>query len=177
MQAELYNSVAQLLTYPGEDYLERVRTCAALSHDLAAFAEAIAPLSAIEMQELFTRTFDLNPLCCLEIGWHLFGENYERGTLMVRMRQELRRYGLEESTELPDHLCHVLRLLARMEAERAGDFAAACVLPALEKMLTAFQGKENPFERLLLATRELVRGDFPEIRWLQEPIAALRVLS
>lgn len=177
MQAETYKSLAALLTYPREDYKQRVQACEGLDAEIAEFRAAIARSSTVELQELFTRTFDLNPLCCLEIGWHLFGENYERGTLMVRMRQELRRYRLEESSELPDHLAHVLRLLASMEPERASDFAGACVLPALEKMLAAFQGKGNPFERLLVAVRRLVRSDFPEIPLLQDPAPVLRVLS
>ena len=176
MQPELYNSLAGLLTYPAEDYQARIQECEGLDPDFADFRAAIARLSLADLQELFTRTFDLNPLCCLEIGWHLFGENYERGTLMVRMRQELRRYGLAESTELPDHLSHVLRLLARMEPERAADFAGACVLPALEKMLAAFERKDNPFERLLAAICRLVRSEFPDIPVCQ-PAPALRVLS
>lgn len=177
MQVEMYNALAELLTYPGEDYRARVRACEGWDAGLAGFQQTIAPLPTIEVQELFTRTFDLNPLCCLEIGWHLFGDNYERGTLLVRMRQELRRYGLEESSELPDHLSHVLRLLAHMEPERASDFAGACVLPALGKMLTAIQGKGNPFEHLLLSVQTLVCDDFPEIPLPQEPEPVLRVLS
>ena len=49
------------------------------------------------MQELFTRTFDINPACASR-GGHLFGEEY-RGAL--RPDAELRRLGLEESAELP----------------------------------------------------------------------------
>ena len=177
MQAELYNWLAGLLTYPGNDYPALVQQCEPRQPALAAFEADIALLSTAELQELFTRTFDLNPLCCLEIGWHLFGENHERGALMVRLRQELRRHGLAESTELPDHLSLVLRLLAHMEPERAGDFAGACVLPALEKMLAAFADKGNAFQKLLLAVRDLVRGDFPEILFSQAPAPVLRVLS
>jgi nitrate reductase delta subunit len=141
--------LAELVKYPEAGYHEHVTECRralAEAHPAVApllddFARAIAPLSTEDLQELFTRTFDLNPVCSLEIGWHLFGENYDRGALLVKMRQELRRYGLAESAELPDHLTHALVLLGRMEPERAQEFATACVLPALEKMLAAFAGK------------------------------------
>lgn len=177
MQAERYNALADLFNYPGEEYWVRVQECEHLEPGIAQFHTAIAPLRHAELQELFTRTFDLNPLCCLEIGWHLFGENYDRGALLVRLRQELRLYGVAESSELPDHLSQVLRLLARMEPERARDFVGACVLPALEKMLTAFSGAENPFQSLLLAVRQVMRGDYPEMLLSQEPAPVLRVLS
>lgn len=164
----LYHAVAILLSYPEEDYPQRVEAGVRLATPecrelLEQFADSIQGLGTWELQELFTRTFDMNPVCSLELGWHLFGENYERGLLLVRMREELRRFGIQESTELPDHLTHVLDLLGHMDHETGADFAAACVLPALEKMLDAIRGKENPFESVLLAVQAFLRAQFPEI--------------
>lgn len=166
--AAIYNALVALLTYPEADYPQRIEASVQVAPQecrgqLETFAAQMRGLRTDQLQELFTQTLDLNPVCSLELGWHLFGENYERGLLMVRMREELRRYGLEESTELPDHLTHVLRLVERMEHEAAADFVAACVLPALEKMLQAMRGKENPFENVLLAVRSLLHSQFPEI--------------
>ena len=93
-----------------------------------------------ELQELYAATFDLDPHCSLEVGWHLFGENYERGEFLVKMRVELRRLGVGESTELPDHLTHALAALGRMEPQEAAEFATACLFPALDKMCAATAG-------------------------------------
>ena len=41
---------------------------------LREFAQAWADLTPEQQQELFVRTFDLNPLCSLEVGWQLYGE-------------------------------------------------------------------------------------------------------
>ena len=166
--AAIYSALVDLLTYPEADYPQRIETSLGAAPEecrgqLEQFATRMRGLRTDQLQELFTQTFDLNPVCSLELGWHLFGENYERGLLMVRMREELRRHGLEESTELPDHLTHVLQLVGRMEHEQAADFVAACVLPAIEKMLTALRDKDNPFEKVLLAVRDLLRNEFPEI--------------
>jgi nitrate reductase delta subunit len=166
--APIYSALVALLTYPEADYPQRIEASVQVAPEecrrpLEQFAAQMRGLATDELQELFTRTFDLNPMCSLELGWHLFGENYERGLLMVRLREELRRYELEESTELPDHLTHVLRLVERMEHETAADFVAACVLPALEKMLQAMRDQKNPFENVLLAIRSLLRRQFPEI--------------
>jgi nitrate reductase delta subunit len=158
---ELYDLLAGLATYPEEEYaarLQRARELVAAdiseaAHWLERFAELIDPLSATELEELFTRTFDLNPVCCLELGWHLFGENYERGEFMVAMRGQLRRFGLQESAELPDHLSHVLRVLGRLPVTEADLLLRRSVLPALEKMLAGLSASGNPFMYLLEAIR------------------------
>lgn len=178
----IYDALAELLTYPGQDYLQRAEECRrAVPRELAPlledFVQRMRGLSEEELQELFTQTFDLNPLCSLELGWHLFGENYERGLLLVRMRQELRRQGLEESTELPDHLTHVLRLMGRMQTEKAADFAVACVVPVLDKMLAAFAGKNSPFENLLQAARRLIVLEHPFLPEQPQDQPLLRVLA
>src|SRR3972149_5384978 len=84
-----------------------------------------------ELEESFTRTFDLNPVCCLEVGWQLYGEDYNRGSFMVEMRQRIRSHGITETLELPDHLSNLLPLLGRMEPQEAGPLCASFVLSAL----------------------------------------------
>jgi nitrate reductase molybdenum cofactor assembly chaperone NarJ/NarW len=180
----IFEMLADLLRYPGEDYLPHVADCArvlAAGHpDAARLLEELAArlegLTVERMQERFIESFDLSPVCSLEMGWHLFGENYDRGTLLVKMRQELRRYGLLESTELPDHLTHALALLGRMEPERAEEFAGACVLPALEKMLQALEGKENPMENIVQAIARVLRSRYPQFVEAAAEASPLRVL-
>lgn len=162
--ANEFELLAGLLRYPTESYAsEAVRSCDVLAagdpkvaKPLAEFIEQTRGLSLEDLQVLYTTTFDLDPVCSLEVGWHLFGENYERGEFLVRMRGELRRLGVKESTELPDHLSHVLEALGRMEPEEAADFAAACLFPALDKMSAGIKGKSNPFENVLLAASRLL---------------------
>jgi nitrate reductase delta subunit len=157
----IYDALAGLLTYPGEDYRQRIAHCRkvlaaeqreALSW-LDRFDTATEDLSPTQMEELFTQTFDLNPVCSLEVGWHLYGENYSRGEFLVTMRQHLRAYHLPESTELPDHLTHVLAVVCRMKLAEADTFITTLVLPAVEKMLAGLSGKDCPFESLLQAVR------------------------
>ena len=123
-------------------------------------------------------TFDLNPVCSLELGWHLFGENYDRGLLLVKMRTLLRRYGIAEQGELPDHLAYALRLIARMSDEEGAEFAAAIVLPALGKMLDPFKDKKNPYEHVLQAIKTELRSLCPDVPIFipqEEPV--LRILD
>lgn len=164
MDAELFAALGALLAYPDAGWPERARACRlrlAARHEsaagrLAEFLEAVRELSVEDLQELYTRTFDLNPVAALEVGWHLYGESYERGRFLVRTRQMLRETGIPETTELPDHLTCLLPALGRLEPEMAGPFAASYVLPALQRMLAALAGKDNPYEKALAAVERIV---------------------
>jgi nitrate reductase delta subunit len=179
----LLEALARLLTYPGKDYRERVAFAAEGAEGptaalLGDFTAAIAGLDEVQLQELYTITFDLNPTCSLEAGWHIFGENYDRGMLMARIRELMRRHGITETGELPDHLVHVLPLLASMDPENAADFAGAVVLPALAKMLGAFKEKSNPYEHVMRAVELSVRRlcpDAPDFSAQPEPL--LKILE
>ena len=161
--------LAALLRYPGEGYRDAAELCfEALSDNypeaallLGEFLERTRDCAVEDLQALYTATFDLDPKCALEVGWHLFGENYERGEFLVKMRVELRRLGIAESTELPDHITHALEALGRMEPEEAEEFATACLFPALDKMCAGLQGDSNPFETVLLAVVRIFEHRFP----------------
>lgn len=180
MRRSTYESMAAVLTYPGPDYSAAMEALleqlpAECSAHASPCVDVIRALSPTAQQELFTQTFDLNPVCSLELGWHLFGENYERGLLLVRLRRELRAAEILEHGELPDHLTYALQLLPRMEHERAEDFVTAIILPSLVKMIQAIRGKNNPYEQLLQSLAILFRLDFPNIPF-PEPRVELPVL-
>jgi len=157
--------LASLLAYPRPGYRERAEECArelAGEHPgtegfLRPFMEMVRETTPTGLEELYTATFDINPVCCLEVGWQLFGEEYERGAFLVRMRHLLAECGVPESTELPDHLEHVLAAMERLPLERARELAGSAVLPALGKMLKGLEGKANPFENVLKAVEAVVR--------------------
>jgi nitrate reductase molybdenum cofactor assembly chaperone NarJ/NarW len=173
----IYGQLAPLFEYPGEDYHFRASECLdrmklqpgstpgdpqpPSTRLLEEFCAAIESLSIDELQELFTRTFDLNPACTLEIGWHLYGEEYQRGEFLVKMRYQLRERGIEESAELPDHLTHALQLLDRMEPGEASEFGSHCLLPALDKMRAGWRKDHNAFWSLLESAFALLQSRYP----------------
>jgi len=162
--AEKYDGLAGLFHYPTTGFREDAEHCRLLlsvnepaaGEMIGAFAGETADLSLAQMEELFTRTFDLNPECCLEVGWQLFGEKYNRGSFLVWMREQLKSHGLAEEVELPDHLTYVLMLLGRMERAEADRFATEAVLPAMDRMLGGMKDKGNSFEKVVRAAQSVL---------------------
>lgn len=161
----IYDILGQLLIYPTED-ISRIATECRESFQTSApeaasavegFGEYVEKSTLAAMQEAYTRTFEINPVCALEVGWQLFGERYERGTFIVKMRQTLRSLDLPESTELPDHLSHVLQALDRLNPDEAAEFAGLFVAPAVEKMIEGFKDNSNIY-------RDVLSGILCEVR-------------
>ena len=154
---DVYGALASALTYPGAGFEAAIdESLGALDGvDEAArkgfecWAERMREMSPEEREEVYSRTFDLSPKCTLELGWHLFGESYDRGTFLVWMRDKLSGFSLEETTDLPDHVRHVLPVLGRLRLADADKFSRACVLPAMETIREGLKGMDSPYESLL----------------------------
>lgn len=144
---------SDLLRYPGRErsvelasWIERL--IAAEPDTLAHLAPLLAfahSASGGELEELFVRTFENNKERALELGWHLYGENYARGSFMARMRGLLRDLGIKETIELPDHISHILMVLAQGDEALGRALARGVVLPALEKIEQGFTDQNNPY--------------------------------
>ncbi len=141
-----YEQLAALLDYPGEDYPGRVSsTCRFLESryplaaaELDAFAKAL-PSELDEVHEIFTRSFDVQSITTLGVGYVMFGDDYKRGELLVNLSREHDEAGLDCGTELPDHLPNVLRLIARwQDRELVLEFVEEILHPALEMMIAEF---------------------------------------
>ena len=147
-----YELLAGLFIYPqNESYSKKINDIHEhLSATLPEAAEAMNPFIEFmadstfqEMQELFLRSFDVQAITTLDIGFTLFGEDYKRGQLLVNLNKEHREVENNCETELSDHLPNVLRLLPKMKDETMrSEIATRLVIPALEKMIGEFDNKK-----------------------------------
>lgn len=160
-RSEIYDCLSDLLAYPADAINERSARCVRLLTEsdspalpcLKKFSDYVESSGVDRLQELYTRTFEINPVTALEVGWHLYGERYERGEFLVKMRQMLRDLDLKESSELPDHLTQALKALGRLEKDDAELFAGRYVLPAIDKMISGFKGKESAYADVIEGIR------------------------
>jgi nitrate reductase molybdenum cofactor assembly chaperone len=167
----LYEILGSLLEYPGEDWNSRVERCKqwlAIQDPEAAvpfvgFRRKVRKLPIEKLQELYTQTFDLNPVCTLDIGYHLFGENYKRGELLARLRGTEAPYELGQANQLPDYLPVLLRLLVKLDdAELRHSLIAELLIPALDKMIQALGQTDNPFRDLIEVINLVLKDEVPE---------------
>lgn len=149
---------AELLEYPDNIHPSKIATCSS-ADELSTFINAVSPFSLSQVQELYTRTFDLNPVCALEIGYHLFGENYKRGEFLANLRETEAPFDLGQRDQLPDYLPVLLRLLRKLtDEELKTSLIAECMLPAIAKMLKSFKDNDNPYRYLLRALQNTLLG-------------------
>lgn len=174
--SEVYERLATLLEYPDEDWATRSASArSAGDTSLGEFIAAVEPLSMSGLQELYTRTFDLNPSCALEIGYHLFGENYKRGEFLAHLRQTEAPFALGQDQQLPDYLPVLLRLLVKLEDEELrGSLIVECLIPGIEKMLASFKESDNPYRLLLAAVRSTLQTEAGLDRAEPQPRLAMR---
>ncbi len=150
---DIYQTLADLLEYPNSNWDSKMSACAD-NDALIEFRSGIATLALSDLQELYTRTFDLNPVCALEIGYHLFGENYKRGEFLASLRMTEAPFDLGQEHQLPDYLPVVLRLLNQLDdQELRASLISECLIPALEKMLKPLSESENPYRHLIEAVK------------------------
>jgi nitrate reductase assembly molybdenum cofactor insertion protein NarJ len=151
---EVYASLATLFVYPDSEY--RVRTRQVVEEITKLFPAATESLSRFygnlpeltgegaeerlnSFQELYARSFEVQPITTLDLGYVCFGDDYKRGELMVNLIRVQRRYGVETGTELSDHLPNVLKLLSVWdEEEMVEELIQQIVWPALDSIIGEF---------------------------------------
>ncbi len=142
-----YELLAPLFEYPGTDFSEKVREIkeyldgryADAAAELGRFADLLPADDLEAMQELFTRSFDVQAATTLDIGYVLFGDDYKRGILLANLNREHRNASIDTGTELGDYIPNLLRLMAVIEDEEVlHDLAYAILGPALLEMIGEF---------------------------------------
>jgi nitrate reductase molybdenum cofactor assembly chaperone NarJ/NarW len=169
--AEPLDALAALVDYPDAALLSRVRAglagLSAMSPEAATalgrFADAIAGVPIAELQERYTGTFDLDPACALDVGWHLFGDAHDRGAFMAAVREELERAGVPAAPQLPDHLTCLVRLVAREQPARAAELAAL-IAPAIDTVQRALARRQSPYVHVLAALHAVIAEIAAEAR-------------
>ncbi len=152
--------LADVLAYPAADTASRAAECAerlealhpAGAARLARFAAFARAAGLGELEEAYSRAFDLAPLCSPYVGDQLFGASRERSLLLAGLRELARQAGLAEGRELPDHVTEVLRLVAAaIPADVRADLVTEGLVPALRKMLAALEEARHPWADVLAA--------------------------
>jgi nitrate reductase molybdenum cofactor assembly chaperone NarJ/NarW len=166
---ETFRLFAGLLEYPTADLDRQARECYDLlspagspaAVPLQSFCRQVRETSPARLEELYTRTFDLQAVCSPYVGYQLFGESYKRGMFMARLNEGYRERGFSAGSELPDHVAVVLRFLALgAEDEFSRALQAEGLVPALAKMAQALRcPSDNPYAEVIDALALILGGE------------------
>jgi len=146
MKRDHYLTLSRLFEYPDESYYSLIPKLISelatdhpdASKELEAFSKLL-PNDIYGLQEIYTKSFEVQAVTSLEIGYLLYGDDYTRGEVMVGLNQEHRAVGNELGTELSDHLSNVLRLLPKMQDEKViHELVTMMIGPAVEVMMKEY---------------------------------------
>lgn len=143
-----YIAFADLLRYPNRNYSKRANICLAILEEyypdaaieLKPFVDYMSVHTQDEREELYTRTFDVQPICYLDLGFVIFGEDYKRGAFLLHMQEEQLRAGNDCGTDLSDNICNILTLYTKTKDQALLDeLTIKILIPGLEKMIAEFK--------------------------------------
>lgn len=192
--------LAGLTDFPLEGFAEKVKEIQLLLDGqyqelgiaLEPFTEFVRFASLDDMQELHTRTFEVQAITTLDLGYLLFGDDYKRAELLVNLSREHTTFGNDCGYELADHLPNVIRLIAKMpDEEIRHELVEKLICPGLKKMIDEFDplslGKKNEvyirhhktliempreygtlYQRPLIVLLEVIKQDFGLINPAEE---------
>ncbi len=143
-----YSKISDLFVFPQkEDYVDNVKDIQQYLSEviphvgemLRPFTDVIGKVSKKELEDLYLRSFEVQSITTLDIGYVVFGDDYKRGELLVNLNKEHKTYGIDCGDELADNLSNVLKLLNAIEdSELLDDLVNKIVAPALTKMIQGF---------------------------------------
>ncbi|MFN8657399.1 MAG: molecular chaperone TorD family protein [Candidatus Obscuribacterales bacterium] len=158
---------APLLIYPDDtykkhalDWQKAVGMYYVTAGDLLEkFNQEISKLTTSDLEEIFTRTFDMAPVCVPYISAHIFGdENYERGKLMSGLLDRYSEIGFDYGREMPDHVAVVLRFAGQCQDDELQELIEYVLSEPIKQMADSLSGSDNPYQWLLLSILEILRA-------------------
>ena len=117
-----------------------------------------------QMEEVYTRTFDLQAICHPYIGYHLFGNGGQRGMFMAGLREHYNASGFSTGNELPDRLSTMLRFIPNCTKAEREELISECLVPAVKKMVSGFEDGSNPYRGVLQALLLVLQKESEDFR-------------
>lgn len=143
-----YIIFADLLRYPDKKYPEIAKACICMlqekypemAEELKPFVDYVCTHTQDEYEELYTKTFDVQPICYLDLGYVIFGEDYKRGAFLLHMQEEQIEAKNDCGTDLSDNISNVLTLYTKTNKQAMLDeLSVKILIPGLEKMISEFK--------------------------------------
>ncbi len=197
-----YSAIADIFRYPEKDtYKHLVNNLGNILSDkyptaykeILPFIEYVNNNDFYTVEEIFTKTFHIQSICYLDIGYVLFGEDYKRGEFLVQMKKEQEMANNDCGTELADNLPNVLKLVTLIKDQQfLNELSVRILIPTIKKMLDEFEASRialkdkvrkkkqkvillennkdiNIYQNVLIALSNILTTDFSSVSY-NDPI-------
>jgi len=146
MNLNHYNTISRLFDYPEDDYYDVVaEAITSLSNNypeakkkLEEFLKLL-PMQLSEVQELYSKSFEVQAVTSLDVGYVLYGDDYQRGIILVKLNEEHDKVNNDCGRELGDFLPNLLRLLPKIADKNVtSEMVSMLIAPSVEKMIDEY---------------------------------------
>ncbi len=150
-----YELLSVLFAFPKEGFtgyvlkvqdflLEHYPECA---KELEDFVDYVQKNNLLDQQEIYVRSFEVQAITTIDLGYVLFGEDYKRGALLVNLNREMREAGIDTNGELSDHLPFVLELISKIEDDEfRAELVKRILAPAVKLIIDEFGEKKMEYK-------------------------------
>lgn len=168
-----FRLLSLLLLYPDEKFLSKTDEIREISdrffgkepgEKLEAFLEYLESHRLLELQEIYSATFDLTPVTCLNLTYHRWGDGKERGSALARFREVYADSGfIQETGELPDYLPMVLEFLSFCSGQWHADIKKEYG-ESVKTIRERLKKQDNPYAGLFEIVTDLFKKCEPGIQ-------------
>ncbi len=164
-----YRTLADIFRYPDENLSSRMEEFQSLvleqfpeqKENVSRILDTFNSKSVRKQQEYYLKTFDVQAVCSLDIGYVLFGEDYKRAQLLVNLQTEHKAAGVDCGSELGDHLPNVLALLSKTnDPDFAEELGFIITSQSVRFMITKFKNVDNIYKDMLEILLVFLQNDF-----------------
>ena len=165
-EQRLCKLLAFLLDYPTSSWREDLVGLGAVVEEvtdvrhrqpLQEFLTYAGDTSSIELQEIYTQAFDLDPAGSLHLTYHLMGDSEDRGKALARLLWIYHHEGYDAPIgELPDYLPMILEFLTLCPDPADAAPLWSC-LGALAGLAERLKNQNHPYAGLMGLAAEIIQ--------------------
>ena len=162
---DICRQFAALLSYPDAEIRNTAHSCQQLLNEnrpeatpqLQGFLDLLETASQSKVEEMFTSTFDLQPLSHPYVGYQLCGESQQRTMFLMKLQEIYRQHDYNAGSELTDHISQVLHFIGITSDQNCRqELIDDGLLPALDKIIPAIENDDHPYTGLLKALKSFL---------------------
>ncbi len=166
---KIYIYMADLFRYPTANIINQLQRVSemliqrdVLFHTkFLAFHNFFNKKTITELEEYYIKTFDVQAICHLDIGYIIFGDDAKRGRFLYHVKEEQEKIGNDCGTDLADFLPNILTLFSKTtDSVLVEELAVSILLPALKQMVQKLENENNIYKIPVEILISLLEEDF-----------------